>query len=124
MNPGGCEIIVVDDDMSMSLAIERLLSAAGWSVRSYASAEALLVDGNFAGAAVLILDVQLPGISGLELHRQLLAEGGVPPVIFITALDRAETREQVQQAGASAIFIKPFDGSELIQEIRRHLPAA
>lgn len=124
MRPGDCEIIVVDDDMSMSLAIERLLSAAGWSVRSFASAEELLADGDVVSAAVMILDIQLPGISGLELHRQLSAAGGVPPVIFITALDRAETREQVRLAGASAIFIKPFDGSELIRAIRRHLPAA
>ncbi|RYD31351.1 MAG: response regulator [Verrucomicrobiaceae bacterium] len=123
MRPGDYEIIVVDDDVSMSLAIERLLSAAGWSVRSFVSAEALLEDGNFAGAAVLILDIQLPGISGLELHRQISAGGGLTPVIFITALDGADTREQAVQAGG-VIFTKPFDGSELIQEIRRHLPAA
>jgi FixJ family two-component response regulator len=122
MTPGGCEIIVVDDDVSMSLAIERLLAAAGWTVRTYGSAEDLLADGNFSSAAVLVLDIQLPGMSGLELYRQLRTEGGVPPVIFITAQDRADIRGMVRETGRTSFFTKPFDGTELIQAIRHHLP--
>lgn len=124
MNPGGGEIIVVDDDMSMSQAVERLLAAAGWPSRSFASAEDFLASDAVARASVLILDIQLPGISGLELFRQLKAAGGAPPVIFITARDQPDIRDQAREAGAAACFIKPFDGNQLIQTIRHHLPAA
>lgn len=124
MTQGGHEIIVVDDDVSMSQAIERLLAAAGWRVRSFASAEELLASGASAGAAVLIFDIQLPGMSGLALHRHLAAGGPVPPVIFITAQDRPNTRDIARQSGAAAYFTKPFAGRELIQAIHQHLPAA
>ncbi|HEY5952953.1 MAG TPA: response regulator [Terrimicrobiaceae bacterium] len=124
MTLGGQEIIVVDDDMSMSQAIERLLVAAGWRVRSFASAEELLASGASADAAVLIFDIQLPGMSGLELQRHLAAGGTVTPVIFITAQDRPNTRDRARQSGAAAYFTKPFAGRELIQAIRQHLPAA
>lgn len=124
MPPGDHDIIIVDDDPSMSQAIERLLAAVGWRARSFCSAEELLASGASAGAVVLILDIQLPGMSGLELHRQLAAAGAVPPVIFITAQDRPDSRELARQSGATAWFTKPFAGSELIEAIRQHLPAA
>ncbi len=124
MAPQGCEIIVVDDDTSMSQAIERLLAAAGWKSRSFASAEALLDSGAGRGAAVLILDIHLPGMSGLELYRRLSAAGNVPPAIFITARDRPDARDLVSGAGAAACFTKPFAGSDLIRAIRLRLPAA
>lgn len=119
----GAEIIVVDDDMGMSQAIERLLAAAGWKVRSFGSAEALLASGAEFGAAVLILDLQLPGISGLTLFNLLTAKGHVPPVIFITAQDRPDTRNLARRCGAAGYFTKPFSGSELIQAVRELLPA-
>lgn len=124
MNAGEGAIIVVDDDVSMSQAIERLLAAVGWRIRLFASAEKLLESGASASAALLILDVQLPGMTGFELHRQLMAVGAAPPVIFITAQDRPANRELARQAGAVAYFTKPFAGSELIQVILQHLPAA
>lgn len=117
------EIIVVDDDMSMSQAIERLLAAAGWTVRTFGTAEELLASGEAASATLLILDVQLPGRSAFDLHRQLIAEGVAPPVIFITGQDRPTTRDSARQAGAIAYFTKPFSGSELIQVIRQQLSA-
>ena len=120
----GREIIVVDDDMSMSQAIERLLAAAGCKARIFASAEDLLQSSSSAGAAVLILDIQLPGMSGLDLCRRLLAAGEVPPVIFITGKDRPGTRDEALRSGAVAYLTKPFAGQELIRAIRQHLPAA
>lgn len=124
MTSGGREIIVVDDDMSMSQAIERLLAAAGCHARTFASAEQLLESGASSEAAVLILDIQLPGMSGLDLCRHLMAAGGVPPVIFITGRDRPETRDQALRSGAVAYFTKPFAGQDLIRAIRHCLPAA
>jgi FixJ family two-component response regulator len=117
-------IVVVDDDVGMTQAIERLLATAGWHVRSFTSAETALDSGAFLGAAVLILDLHLPGISGLELHRQLVAGGVMAPVIFMTARDRPKTRELVRRAGAAAYFTKPFSGDDLIAAVRQHLPAA
>lgn len=124
MNPPGSEIIVVDDDMSMSQAIERLLSAAGWKTRAFASAEELLASGVASTCAALIIDIQLPGLSGLDLVRQLAAAGTVPPFIFITGQDQPHTRDLVRQSGAAAYFTKPFAGGELIRALRQQLQAA
>jgi FixJ family two-component response regulator len=124
MTPVGCEIIVVDDDVSMALAIARLLSAAGWVVRTYGAAEEVLGDVHLARVGMLVLDIQLPGMSGLEFFRKLRAKGIAPPAIFITAQDREDMRDQAVEMGAVAFFTKPFEGSELIQVIRRHLKAA
>ena len=123
MTPGGRDIVVVDDDTSMGQAIERLLSAAGWTSRSFASAEELLASGAWSGAGVLILDIHLPGMSGFDLCRHLTTRGHLPPVIFITGNDRPNTREQARQSGVAGYFTKPFAGSELIQVIRRLLTA-
>ncbi|WP_035611358.1 response regulator [Haloferula sp. BvORR071] len=124
MTTGEGVIIVVDDDTSMSQAIERLLAAAGLRSRCFGSAEELLESGASSGAAVLILDIQLPGMSGLDLFRQLSSTGHVLPAIFITGQDRPNIREQAQKSGAVAYFTKPFEGRELIEVIHRHLPAA
>jgi FixJ family two-component response regulator len=124
MTSGGREIIVVDDDMSMSQAIDRLLAAAGLPARCVAAAEALLASGAAAGAAVLIFDIQLPGMSGLDLYRELAAGGHPPPVIFITGEDRQNARNQAIESGAVAYFTKPFAGHELLRAIRQYLPAA
>ncbi|RYD19775.1 MAG: response regulator [Verrucomicrobiaceae bacterium] len=123
MSSVGGEIVVVDDDTSMCLAIERLLSAAGWRVRRYGSAEELLAADGHESAGALVLDINLPGISGLELHRKLRARGNARPVFFITGQEREDTREQVRAAGAAGFFTKPFDGVELIRAIRGCLPA-
>lgn len=119
----GTDIIIVDDDTSMSQAIERLLSAVGLRSRSFATAEEFLSSGAAVHAALLIFDIQLPGISGLELQRRLAAEGSVAPVIFITGQDRAFTRDQACLSGV-AYFVKPFAGAELIQAVRQHLVVA
>lgn len=121
MVSSGTDIIIVEDDMAVSHALERLLAAAGWNSRSFDSAEALLA-GEGSGAAVLILDIHLPGMSGLALARHLSAQGHTTPIIFITARDRPETRELARRAGAAAYLVKPFAGSELLQEILRHAP--
>ena len=124
MTGDGGEIIVVDDDTSMGLAIERLLSAAGWRVCRYVSGEELLLATGHHGASAMALDINLPGISGLDLHRKLKAGGVATPVFFITGQEREDTRDLVRAAGAAGYFTKPFDGAELIREIRRHLSVA
>jgi FixJ family two-component response regulator len=118
------EIVVVDDDSSMSQAIERLLVTSGWKTRSFASAEDLLVWDQRAGIVFLVLDIQLPGMSGLDLHENLVSVGISPPVVFITGYDRPIFRQRAEQAGAAAYLTKPFPGRFLTDAIRRHLSAA
>jgi len=118
------EIVVVDDDGSMSQAIERLLVTSGWKARSFASAEDLMVWEQRAGIVFLVLDIQLPGMSGLDLQEHLASCGIRPPVVFITGYDRPIFRQRAEQAGAVAYLTKPFPGLLLTDAIRRHLSAA
>ena len=88
---------------------------------AFGTAEALLESDDLSGATCLILDVQLPGINGFALHRQLAARGPLPPVIFITAFDRVDTQAQAMEAGASAFLSKPLAGRVLLATIHRVL---
>jgi FixJ family two-component response regulator len=118
------EIVVVDDDSSMSQAIERLIVTSGWKARSFASAEDLLVWDQLTGIVFLVLDIQLPGMSGLDLHQHLASCGVHPPVVFITGYDQPHFRQRAELAGAVAYLTKPFSGHLLTDAIRRHLSAA
>ena len=114
-------IVVVEDDAGMRKAIERLLRAGGFPYESFASAEALLKTGVADTAACLVLDVHLPGLSGFQLQRHLMASGRKSPVIFITAHDDAAVRDEAQRIGSIAYFRKPFDGKVFLREIVRAL---
>jgi len=118
---GKPQIVVVEDDASVSHAIERLLSTSGWASRSFASAEAFLAWEDRDTASLLILDVQLPGMSGLDLQQTLMTAGHCPPVVFITGQDRPHFRSRAESACAAAYLTKPFTGKELTEIIRRHL---
>ena len=111
-------IVVVEDDSGMSKAIERLLRAAGFQSMSFASAEELLQTQAAESAACLILDIHLPGLSGLELSRLLTTSGHARPVIFITGQDEASLRDEARRLGCIAYFRKPFEGSALLEAIR------
>jgi FixJ family two-component response regulator len=111
-------IVIVEDDASMSQALERILRLGGHVSISYPSAEALLANSNIADVSCLIVDVQLPGITGFELHSRLTQRGPTPPVIFITAYDEPEARARAKSAGAAAFFAKPFSGRVLLETVR------
>ena len=110
-------IVVVEDDAGMSRAIQRLLRAAGFQSTSFASAEELLKTDAVDSAACLVLDIHLPGLSGLELARLLVTSGRAKPVIFITGHDETSLRDEAQRLGC-AYFRKPFKGKELLEAIR------
>ena len=112
-------IVVVDDDEGMNQAIQRLLSAAGFQVVTFASAEALLAADGAKEAGSLVLDIHLPGLSGFELHRRLAQSGAAPPVIFVTAYDDPDTQTQATMAGAVAYLTKPFPGRLLTNTVLR-----
>jgi FixJ family two-component response regulator len=113
-------IVVVDDDDGMANALRRMLTAAGFEAEVFGSAEAMLDARAADHAACMVLDVQLPGMSGFELFDRIAAEDG-PPVIFITAYDDEESRAEAERRHAHAFLVKPFTGRALVVEIVRAL---
>ena len=112
-------IAIVDDDESVRDALTSLLHAVGWQAE--ASAEAFLQSGQVHTTACLLLDVRLPGLSGLELQRQLRASQSRLPLIFLTAYGTEAMRAQTLQAGAVAFFTKPFSDTALLEAIHTAL---
>jgi FixJ family two-component response regulator len=114
-------IAIVDDDPAMRQAVGRLCGAAALPNRCFASAEEFLSSNAPEETAFLILDVQLPGLSGFELHQSLLQRGISLPVVFITGQDQPQYREKSVKAGAAAYLTKPFAAADLISAVRGHL---
>ncbi len=112
-------VAVVDDDENLCRSFGRLLRAAGIQPIMYPSAEAFLADSKHPQFDCLVLDIELGGMSGLELSRRLTAEGGHPPFIFITAHDDPEGRAEAEAAGCAAYFRKNDSGAEVLEAIRR-----
>jgi FixJ family two-component response regulator len=112
----GGTVIVIEDDASMTQALDRILRLGGFVPRRYDSAETFLDDRGIDDAVCMIIDVQLPGMSGLALQERLASDGVTTPVIFITAFDEPETRAFAVQAGAAFLF-KPFSGRLLLETI-------
>lgn len=117
-------IYVIEDDESVRQATARLLRSAGLPVEPFASAEAFLRSVSPAAHDCLLVDIHLPGVSGLELHRQLKQGGCRAPVIFITALDDDLKRSEASSAGAAGYFQKPFDDQALLDAIQFALSGA
>ena len=109
---------VVDDDESVRLAIRSLLHSLGFKVEMFASAEDLLGSARLDDIACLIVDVRLPGMSGLDLQQQLLAAKLELPMIFISAYYDPVARRQALTAGALAFLRKPFSEKALIDAVR------
>ena len=111
-------VAVVDDDESACRALSRLLRAEGIQPVSYLSAEAFLADTKRPLFDCLVLDIQLGGMSGIDLHRQLRSSGSSTPVIYVTAHDEPEMREQALSVGCAAYFRKTAPGQEVLEAIR------
>jgi FixJ family two-component response regulator len=110
-------VVVVDDDAGVRKSIARLLALHGIAIRMFASAEALLESDSVQAAACLLLDINLEGISGIELQRQLAASGSKCPVIFMTGHDDEATRNEAMDAGCIAYLRKPFAMQALLDAI-------
>ena len=110
-------VSIVDDDESMRKALKRLVEAFGLSVEDYASAEDFLHSGLARQSSCLILDVRLPGMSGLELQSQLIARHQPVPIVFISAQVDERARVRAFEGGAVAFLQKPFGGASLIDAI-------
>ena len=113
-------VIVVEDDTSVSKALVRLLGVAGFQTLAFSSAESFLQSTACEQFGCLILDINLPGISGLELYNQLALAKTVP-VIFVTAHDEPAARAKVTHDGAIVYLTKPFRARTLIGAVRKLL---
>ena len=112
-------IAVVEDDPSMLQGLSRLLSAHGFRVLGFTSAESFLDGVAQSEAACLVVDIHLGGISGIDLKRRLIASGSDFPVIFMTAVDTEATRQEAVDAGCVAYLRKPFLAKLLIEAINQ-----
>jgi FixJ family two-component response regulator len=111
-------VCVIDDDESIQRALRRLLSATGFRVETFSSAEEFLDSEHVRRADCLVLDVHLGGLSGLDLQARLAKSGAATPVVVITAHDDRPTRARAARVGAVDYLAKPFDDERLIAAIR------
>lgn len=112
------EIIVVEDDHSVNRAIRRLLQAAGFRARAFESSEALLIEELAEQRAdCFVIDMHLPGMSGIELYLKLHESGINAPVVIMTAHDDASHRRSATQIGAAAYVTKPFSNRALLAAV-------
>ena len=114
-------ISIVDDDASVRSATVDLLDSLGFTCEAYGSADEYLGSTTAADARCLILDINMPGLNGLELQQRLLRCGCAPPIIFITAFPEERTRIQALRAGALCYLAKPYSDEELLECIRQAL---
>jgi FixJ family two-component response regulator len=114
-------ITVVDDDESVREALENLISSVGFEVKLFASAEDFLDSDTPLQTDCAVLDVRLPGITGLELQRRLAADGQSIPVIIITAQGDDKTRDEAVAGGAVAFLKKPFKEEVLLAALESAL---
>src|SRR5262249_55055267 len=105
----------VDDDESVRSAMSSLLRSLGYEACVFASAEAFLSSPRLQDTSCLIVDVQMPGMSGLDLQAELRARGASIPIIFLTAFPEERVRRRAEAAGAVGFFGKPVDGGIIIR---------
>ncbi|WP_244485004.1 response regulator transcription factor [Bradyrhizobium tropiciagri] len=114
-------ISVVDDDVSVRTATARLLTSLGFSAYAFGSAQEFLLSPRLHETSCLIADVEMPGMSGVELQEYLTAHGHSTPMIFITAFPEHGIRDRLLRAGAVDFLSKPFDEPRLLECVERAL---
>ena len=108
-------ISIVDDDPSVREAMLGLVRSLGFEAVTFPSAEDFLQSEQIDGTTCLITDLQMPGLSGIELQSQLISRGSSVPIIFVTASPERGIEAQVRSAGAVGFLNKPFDDRTLIE---------
>jgi FixJ family two-component response regulator len=107
-------ISIIDDDISVRIAISRLVRSLGYAAHAYASADEFLKSQHVNDTWCVIADVQMPGMTGIELQEALKVQGHSLPIIFVTAFPEETIRARALRDGAVCFLSKPFDGSVLI----------
>lgn len=115
-------VAVIDNDPILLRSMLRLLGAGGFLTQGFPSAEAFLDGTSATEASCLVVDINLDGMSGIELRRRLAASGPSLPVIFITAINDEATEREARASGCVAYLRKPFGGKELIGAVKRAVP--
>jgi FixJ family two-component response regulator len=121
--PAGPSISIIDDDESMLSAVVALARSADYNARGFASAEAFLESGMIESFACIITDIQMPGMSGIELKQHLTARQIATPVIMITARHDPGLEQRALANGAACFLRKPFAADALIDCLERALKA-
>jgi FixJ family two-component response regulator len=114
-------ISIVDDDDSLRNSLNNLIRSVGFGVQGFSSAEAFLNSHQLHDTACLILDVRMPGISGLDLQRRMVAANSRIPIVFITSHGDDNARARALEAGAVDFLYKPFREEALLSAIDRAL---
>jgi FixJ family two-component response regulator len=112
-------VFVVDDDPAVRKSLTRLLSAAGYAVEAFASARAFLARERYAGPCCLILDVRMPGLTGLELQEALVAAEHRMSIVFLTGHVDVPMSVKAMKGGAADLLTKPVDVKDLLAAIQR-----
>ncbi len=114
-------VFVVDDDQAMRKSLARLLDSVGLAVRTYDSAEAFLADYDPERPGCLILDIRMPGLSGLDLQERLAAGGARLPIIIMSAHGDIDKAVRAMKCGAVDFIKKPYKGRVLLERVREAL---
>jgi FixJ family two-component response regulator len=114
-------VFVVDDEPSVRRSLTRLLASAGFTVEAFASAREFLARAPYAGPCCLVLDVRMPGLSGLELQETLAATGRRMSIVFVTGHVDVPMSVRAMKRGAADLLTKPVDAKDLLAAIQRAL---
>jgi FixJ family two-component response regulator len=107
-------VSIIDDDQDVRHAVQRLMRSRGFVTRAFASAEEFLQSPSLHETVCVITDIQMPGMTGMELHAFMLKQGPRLPVIFLTAFPDEQSEKRALEAGALGFLTKPFDAKTLI----------
>jgi FixJ family two-component response regulator len=108
-------ISIIDDDVSVRIAISRLVRSLGYLAHAFASADDFLKSQHVHDTWCAIADVQMPGMTGIEMQELLKVQGRSLPIIFVTAFPEENIRARALKEGAIDFLSKPFDGTKLIE---------
>jgi FixJ family two-component response regulator len=124
MTAAGPTVFVVDDDPSVRKSLTRLLAAAGYTVEAFASAREFLAREPHGGPCCLVLDVRMPGLSGIGLQETLAAGGRRMSIVFVTGHGDISMSVRAMKRGAVDFLTKPFDARDLLAAIERAMAKA
>ncbi len=111
-------IAIVDDDPSVRRGLERLIRSMGWKVEAYSSAQEFLARPSAEAPGCLVLDLQMPDLSGLDLQKQMVEDGAETPIVFLTGHGNIPTTVKAMKAGAIEFLTKPVDEEQLLKAIQ------
>jgi FixJ family two-component response regulator len=112
-------VLVLDDEASVRTALRRLLGAEGYRVAAFATSDELLADPRLGEGGCLLLDLRMPGRSGLEVQAELRRRGVPLPIVFLTGHGDAQAHARALAAGAVAFLAKPWEPAALLEAVGR-----